>query len=511
MDSSEVAVWIVLRKSRDEENDPEILAKHRATLTRLLLEDGHDPARCRWVEEIGSSETIDRRPEFRQALQEWQRLPRRAGGRVYAMGWDRISKGSMSQQGLIQDTMRRAGLLLRTPSGLFDLCDTDDDFNIDAQGFIGRAEQRLFRKRVNEARQAMVRDGRLLTGKESFGYDWDYKQKVPVPNADFPVLQALYRDALHSSSYQLAKKYGKPAATILYILRNPRNCGWPAKRWFPHGGDRPWVGPSELRPRAEWLWPEKPGDYPAACTREEWERVQEVLTERNDRRAKTHSDHGWCVGVVRFSGQENPVRLGVYTYPGHKTLTYESPRKGGRLYIAREVVHAAAEEHLFALVARPAPVLASLQRYRDRQAAQAVSRSTGSVLEAVSRDLEKERAAFDRLNRRLLEEEDEEEIRSLTSLKRQIRARLNALQEQARALQQQPVTVPALDVLDVTADTLARLGSQWEGFDNRTRRLWVEAFLSDIHCICEPVEGRRAWRREVVGVRPRNWLQFMSK
>jgi DNA invertase Pin-like site-specific DNA recombinase len=511
MDSSEVAVWIVLRKSRDEKDDPEILAKHRATLTRLLREDGHDPDRCCWVEEIGSSETIDRRPEFRQALQEWQRLPRKSGGRVYAMGWDRLSKGSMSQQGLIQDTMRRAGLLLRTPSGLFDLTDSDDEFSLDAQGFVGRAEQRLFRKRVNEARKAMVREGRLLTGKPSFGYDWDYKRKVPVPNADFPVLQALCRDALQLSSYQLAKKYGIPAGTVLYILKNPRNCGWPAKRWFPHGGERNWKGPSEQVPREQWIWPEKPGDYPAACTREEWEQIQRVLTERNDRRSKTNSDHGWCVGVVHFAGQENPVRLGVYAYPGHKTLTYESPRKGGRLYIARDVVHAAAEEHLFDLASRPAFVLAALHDYREAKAAEIHSRAPGAVLEAVSRDLEKERAAFDRLNRRLLEEEDEEEIRSLTTLKRQIRVRLDALQETARALQQPVVSVPALDVLKISAGTLAGLPGRWASLDSRTRRLWVEAFLAEIRCVCEPSLGRRAWRREVLGVRPRGWLRSMSK
>src|SRR6185437_3683095 len=170
-----------------------------------------------------------------------------------------------SQQGRVQDAILRASILIRTPHRTYDLHQFEDRFFFNSFCVVANAELELFKDRMARARAALLRKGRIRTGRvPSLGYQKDPKTKQPIPNDRFPLLQRICKEVLTISVHELARRYGIHQNTLLWTLTNPLICGWPAQRYASYMEDRGYCFPGWRLPRDRWLWPEEPGSYPAA-------------------------------------------------------------------------------------------------------------------------------------------------------------------------------------------------------------------------------------------------------
>lgn len=504
-DSAFVALY--LRKSRDkaEVADPELLSKHKRELLRLAESRGDRIPPERIFEEVGSGEKIERRPVFLSLLQEVEALPRGAGGRLYTTEVSRLTRGDLAARGRIQGALQRAQIRHITRGREYDLTSADDRFVWEIEAGVSGYELGRYKQRVAAARVDMAREGRLRTGKPPLGWAWDKNLERPVPNHLFPVVQALCRDALSLSTYELAKKYHIHPQTILNLLRNPFIAGWPAKRWFPHNGERDWVGSSHLLKPDQWIWPTRQADYPAACTLAEWHEIQAALDRRRELREKRNSDSGWCRDVVRFVGYEGlQPRLGTWKCPRVQVLTYElTPRGVPRLYIAREAVHAAAGEALLALLKNSAKLREGLAlAERQAQAPIAYADPTREI-EALQEDLADLQLVEARLGRQGGGEALEANLRRQRAIEKQIKT----LREQAIAAR------PPIALSDGLQKTLTALEDPagWWGWclasrEYATLRGLARGLLQQVLVVVEPRSRGvgKGYRREVVGVKVRD-------
>jgi hypothetical protein len=319
-----------------------------------------------------------------------------------------------------------------------------------------------------------------------------------VPNHLFPVVQALCRDALFLSTYELEDKYHLPQATILNLLRNPFIAGWPAKRWFPHNGDRDWVGTSHLLGPDQWIWPKEQADYPAACTLEEWHEIQRTLDRRRLLREKQNSDNGWCRDVLRFVGYEQlQPRLGTWKCPRVQVLTYELAPKGiPRLYIARDLVHQAAEAEILGIL-RDSPGLQRLIAAPQKAAQPPIDYG---ALDREAAALERKLGALEGILADVVANGNAERAAAINAQCEETSRELKRLRQQARS------AAPPIAFTPAAQQTLALLANRpdkaWTRMPPAARRIVAHALLARVLVVVEPrTRGfQTGYRREVVAV-----------
>lgn len=499
-------VWLYLRKSRDEENDPLILAKHRSELLRLAAHDGVPIAEENVLAEIGSADEIESRPVFKRLLALWERLPRAAGGVIYSTEVARLTRGLQSQQGRVQDALARAAIRHRTRSRWYDLRVPDDCTAWELEGFIARMESRQFKARVMAAWEEMLRAGRIRGAQRAFGYRWskDARNLLPV-EPDFGILCQCCREALTVSVKQLARTYGVPEIALGRALRNPLICGYPARRYGPKDPEKPTRSHYRLRPPEEWDWPEAQNtDYPHACTRAEWDLLQQALTGRRARLGLTDGENGWCRNVVRFPQHPGPCHLASVSTTranGRTYLTYER-RVGNEkaLYVARAVVHDRAEAALEALFGQPG-LRAALERWEDVPA-----REGG----ADSAELIRQRLVV--LRRRYQEAVDAQYDAEGADLRRALSDRRQRLEGELTALQAGLEAIPAgprpdhrfRELLTELPELSRHFRAAWALMQGEERRQLVEAVLREIQVTVTP--RPRAFDREVTALLYHDWV-----
>jgi DNA invertase Pin-like site-specific DNA recombinase len=434
------------------------------------------------------------------SLRRWDRGRRSTGastGRLYTTEVSRLTRGDLAARGRIQGALQRAQITHITRGRSYDLTSPDDRFVWEIEAGISGYELGRYKQRQAAARVDMALEGQLRTGKPPMGWTWDRNLKRPVPNALFPVIVAICRDALTCSTYELSERYGISAATIRNLLRNPFIAGWPAKRWFPHNGEREWIGPSHLLKAEQWIWPKAQADYPAACTLEEWHQIQAALDKRRDLHEKRNSDAGWCRDVIRFAGyEEAQPRLGVWKHARGQVLTYELAPKGvPRLYIARDKVHDAATAAI--LETLKTTDLLELAAHFARKPQAPIAYSPGG------RDMASLERKLNTLNGLLAEAIDEGDAIQIASIRANVKgvgAELRALQNAAKAAAS-PIALsqPHLRLLSA----LKEEGEQvWSVADNSAKRAVANALLLRVLAAIEPQS--RAYRRDVIGVTRRD-------
>lgn len=515
----EESVWLHLRKSRDpgkqkrrtaadEEEEWALLKVHEQLLRRLIAQDGRAVAEENIIREIESGEYLKERHEFLRFLEGWERLPPGSGGYLYTMEVPRLSRGEQTERGRIFGALRRAGILLREPTGIIDPNDPDQEYFLEIKGSSARHELQKFKWRTANTRQVRIMTGKLRNGRVPFGYLYDFQEKKPVPHPEkFPILQAICRDIHTASIRRIAIRYGLTPAVVQKALSNPVTCGYPVHSYAPHHGTRKtkdghdWKHTHHRLPREQWIWPEKPGDYPAAITREEWEKIQEVKAKRAISCAKQGTEDGWCRDVICFQGHLERARLGAHSSSGTPTYELSRERKGNQvLYIAREKVHHAAEEALRKIVSHP-DLPAAVSRYlteREREP----ERRAAHVAELTGRIMRHQQ----RYERAVLAEIDAEgeKVGILRKEQERIKTEKAHLEAELKEAERNVVAIPALDevLVDFPKAIRRHWKKVWDDPENtsRLRALWVAAFIQRIVVVVEPVPGQHAWRREVVAV-----------
>jgi hypothetical protein len=494
-----------LRKSRalGDAEDPGLLATHRALLFALAEADGVavDPAAVH--EEIGSAEEIEARPVFRQLLARWERLPRGTGGVLYVVDLIRLTRGSGADWARIHAALAAAGIKVRTRTRLFDPRDPDDTTWMEFEAFFGRVELRYMKARAALARAKMVRDGQVLTGRVPFGYRWDAKKKQPEPDpVTFPLLREACRQALTRSVERIGQELGVSQGRLLTALRNPLICGWPAQRYQARPPDREPRARDYYMPRDQWRWADEPGTYPAACSRPEWEAIQDALAARLRGREKTGKE-GWCRDVLRFDGAAGRVRLGAQ----HTALTYDLIRKGEpRLYVFREAVHRAALETLTALFRGDCGADLLRMAHRSLELREAAAVAPERQQEALRRELDRERQKLAGLAEARYDP-DPEEARAAATAYAAVRTRIRhvmAALAMTAERRPQPELAALLPVLTDLRDNFAGI---WDLLLVDERRMVTRTLIDSI--LVRVVPGRGSWPgvRQVLAVNLAPWIR----
>lgn len=508
-------VYLYTRKSRalGDPDDPHLLSHHLAALKLLADRDRVIVPEANIRTEIGSGESIDQRPVFRALLAEWEAIPPHGGGFVYVIEPARLSRGSNAERGRILDALIRANLIVVCPDRRYDPSNPNDELLWNVVQSVDRSEVQRYKQRVALRRAEMTRNGEPTTGNPPWGYVWIKSpgqvegRRVPghfAPHPErFPILLAVCREVLTTSVLALSARYGVPYGILQDTLHNPTICGFPARRYGPHHGARPWREPLHLLPREQWLWPEKPGDYPAACTLAEWEAIQLVLAERHSRKLKTGAalDDGWCRAVVRFVGHAAPVKLWSVKLGRGQVPAYACPRPGASpLYVEREPVHAAV-----------LPVLQQLccRRVIDNLAGLvAIQQQQPPDPTPLRQQLARERERFARLKEDLAAPDlDAEERLALSTAERQCRRRLDKLKQDLADLAALPSFLPdATMLLPALSELAEEFEGMWNEMTGAEREAITRALVKEVPVTVIPGKWGVRWERTIGEPVLADWL-----
>ncbi|WP_459231625.1 recombinase family protein [Bacillus velezensis] len=172
-ENSRIAVYS--RKSREDRDSEDTLAKHRNELEYLIKRENFK--NVQWFEEVVSGETIDERPMFSMLL------PRIENGEfdaVCAVAMDRLSRGSQIDSGRILEAFKQSGTLFITPKKTYDLSIEGDEMLSEFESIIARSEYRAIKRRTINGKKNATREGRLHSGSVPYGYKWDKNIKAAV-------------------------------------------------------------------------------------------------------------------------------------------------------------------------------------------------------------------------------------------------------------------------------------------------------------------------------------------
>ena len=159
----EVAVY--LRKSRDDTGGEEdVLLKHETALTDLVRKNN-----WRYViyREIGSSDSIDFRPEFKRLLKD---IENDFYDAVVVMDYDRLSRGDKEDRARVEKILQQSNTLVVTPQRVYDLNDEDQELITDIEGVFARYEYRMIKKRFQRGKKIGARLGHWTNGPAPFPY-----------------------------------------------------------------------------------------------------------------------------------------------------------------------------------------------------------------------------------------------------------------------------------------------------------------------------------------------------
>lgn len=496
---------LYLRKSRalGDADDPQLLAHQRQALLRLAAVKGIvvDPSDV--VEEVGSGDRIETRPRFAALLAEYESGRITGPEALLVTEMERLTRGSLADVGRVLDALVAARVRLVTLSREYDLTDPDDELWYGLTAGFGRRELGKFKQRVQLRFDQLLRDGRHRNGCVPYGYRWDYEHKRPVPHPDeFPVLQSWCRRILNESTRRIAADHGVRGNRVRAIMRNPMICGYPVRRFAPDNPLSPQSG-YHLLPQADWIWPEKPGEYPAACTRAEWEEIQKVLDRRMASRSATWATDGWSRSVLRFHAEPtlgDPISgyVRLSQRYGTKPVYRFYLAEGGELEIARVVVHEIATEALAQLFADPDRLAAAWAN--AQQPAQNDDRTS-----AIQADLLAQRTLLDRIALAEVAANDPEHQASLTRNREAIQVEIKRLQRELHAVRTPPpVTLPVEKIQDMAG----HFADIWAITPDSERRHLVEGCLTAIHFHVKHRPGRHQSLRLCLGWDYQPWIDM---
>lgn len=169
---------IYLRKSREDreaelKGEGETLARHRRELLDLANRMGILLKDEDIFEEIVSGDSIAARPVMQKLLSTVE-----SGGikGVLCIDIDRLGRGNMIDQGIIQQTFLYSNTLIITPSKTYDMSNEIDSTTVEFKSLMARQELNMIKKRLVHGREASVKEGKWVGSEPPYGY---IKVKLP--------------------------------------------------------------------------------------------------------------------------------------------------------------------------------------------------------------------------------------------------------------------------------------------------------------------------------------------
>lgn len=282
-----------LRKSRAEENmnTEEVLARHHATLVEYAAARPELEITATY-KEVKSGESLYARPEMLRLLEDVE-----AGkfDGVLCMDLDRLSRGRMTDQGIIIDTMKWSNTLIYTPDKVYDLNNDMDDQMAEFKTFLSRQEWRLIRNRMQRGLQRSIAEG-CYVANAPYGYRKTYIDRRPtleIVEEEAAFVRQIFR--LYASGVgciSIARTINAQGAhprrsqqfnrsTVANIIKNPTYIGkivWNQKKHIRKGYQGSDKHVTIYQPRDKWTITN--GLHPPIIDEDLYNVCQEIMQER---------------------------------------------------------------------------------------------------------------------------------------------------------------------------------------------------------------------------------------
>jgi len=170
-----LTINIYLRKSRKDleeekkasENGEtyDTLDRHRRTLFAVAKKENHNIANI--YEEVVSGESISERPEIQAMLRDIE--VNNVDG-VLVMDLDRLGRGDMLDQGLLDRAFRYSGAKILTPTEVYDPESETWELVFGIKSLVAREELKAITRRMQRGRAASAGEGKSISKKPPYGY-----------------------------------------------------------------------------------------------------------------------------------------------------------------------------------------------------------------------------------------------------------------------------------------------------------------------------------------------------
>lgn len=230
-------VAIYLRKSRSDieaeaRGEGETLSRHKTALLQMAKDHNYDV--CAIYQEIVSGDQIIARPQMQQLLRDV------AAGRFYAvlcMDLDRLGRGDLSDQGLIQNIFKESGTQVITPRKHYNLRDEWDEEWSEFEAFFARRELKMITRRLQRGRRLSASEGKSISQHPPYGYLRNESLRLEPDPQTAPIVQQIFAWAsADDKPTTIARKLnaaeipaprgGKwQASSVTFILQNPAYLG----------------------------------------------------------------------------------------------------------------------------------------------------------------------------------------------------------------------------------------------------------------------------------------------
>lgn len=168
-------IYIYLRKSRKdlEEEKKSIetgerydtLQRHRETLFAIAKKERHHVINI--YEEVVSGESVTERPQIQEMLRSFENTIVDA---VLVMDLDRLGRGDMLDQGLLDRAFRYSSTRIITPTELYDPNSETWELVFGIKSLVAREELKAITRRMQRGRVASAKEGKSITKHPPYGY-----------------------------------------------------------------------------------------------------------------------------------------------------------------------------------------------------------------------------------------------------------------------------------------------------------------------------------------------------
>jgi site-specific DNA recombinase len=175
---TDLNVYIYLRKSRkdleEEKKATEVgetydtLQRHRKTLLSVAKKERHNILRI--YEEVVSGESVTERPEIQEMLRALETSNVDA---VLVMDIDRLGRGDMLDQGLLDRAFRYSGAKIITPTEVYDTESETWELVFGIKSIVAREELKAITRRMQRGRVASAGEGKSISKVPPYGYARD--------------------------------------------------------------------------------------------------------------------------------------------------------------------------------------------------------------------------------------------------------------------------------------------------------------------------------------------------
>ncbi len=303
-------VAIYIRKSRAE--SMEDLEKHRIVLIDLCQKNNF-----KYVEymEVGTSDSIDMRPQISKLLKEVEEGVYDA---VCVVEYDRLGRGDLGEQDRIKKAFQRSNTLIITPDKIYDLNDDIDDTYADLKGFFARQEYKMITKRLRQGKKIGSRRGQWTNGIPPFPYVYQqYKDKfnpkgLVVHDERYKVYRSMINQALQGVPPQkianslnqkgiltVKSKYWN-GFSIQRLLFDETHLGKIISnktQGDAHKNKRPNAKDYKVLPRSEWVVVKN--CHEAVKTQEEHDKIIQFINDRKQIATKARHQTFMFSGLIK--------------------------------------------------------------------------------------------------------------------------------------------------------------------------------------------------------------------